>query len=241
MNGSALNARLLSAAEFVRQNATFADIGTDHAYLPLFLLDEGRIRFAYCCDINEGPLASAKKNAEERDRLTETDFILTDGAAVLDGNGITDYAICGMGGELIADIIDRAPHLKDKDINLILQPMTRQEKLRKYLASAGFEITHESYSFDAGKYYVCLLATYSGKCREITEIEAVAGSPDSVFSGIEHREKYLKAKLLSLNRAAKGKKDAGIDCSDDEELIASLNDLILKGNQNERKTALSEI
>ena len=95
---SAINARLLSAAELTRQDATFADIGTDHAYLPLFLLDEGRIKYAYCCDINEGPLDSARRNAEERGRLDKCEFILTDGAAVLSGKGITDYAICGMGG-----------------------------------------------------------------------------------------------------------------------------------------------
>ena len=130
---SAINARLLCAAEFTRQNATFADIGTDHAYLPLFLLDLGRIKYAYCCDINEGPLASARRNAEERGRLDRTEFILTDGATALAGKGISDYAICGMGGELIADIIDRAPHLKDGTVNLILQPMSRQEKLREYL------------------------------------------------------------------------------------------------------------
>ena len=230
MNGSALNARLLCAAELTRQDATFADIGTDHAYLPLFLLDSGKIKFAYCCDINEGPLASARKNAEERGRLSETEFILTDGATVLADKGITDYAICGMGGELIADIIDRAPHLNDGGINLILQPMTKQEKLRAYLASAGFEVIHESYSFDAGKYYVCLLATYTGKCREISPLEAIAGSSESTISGKEYRLKYLESKLASLIRASEGKREAGIDCAFDEELIASLKDLILKGN-----------
>lgn len=230
MKNSALNARLLCAAELTRQDATFADIGTDHAYLPLFLLESGKIKFAYCCDINEGPLASARKNAEERGKLSETEFILTDGATVLKDKGITDYAICGMGGELIADIIERAPHLKDENINLILQPMTKQEKLRAYLASAGFGITHESYSFDSGKYYVCLLASFNGKCREISEIESIAGSPHTKYSGVEYREKYLKKKLDSLVRASEGKKDAGIDCKADEELISSLKELILKGN-----------
>ena len=229
MKNSALNARLLCAAELTRQDATFADIGTDHAYLPLFLLESGKIKFAYCCDINEGPLASARKNAEERGRLSETEFILTDGAAVLSGKGITDYAICGMGGELIADIIERAPHLKDPSVNLILQPMTKQEKLREYLASAGFKITRESYSLDAGKYYVCLSAVCDGKCREISPLEALAGSSESTYSGAEYRRKYLENKLSSLVRAVDGKKDAGIDCADDEELIASLKDLILKG------------
>ena len=223
---SALNARLLSAAEFVRQDATFADIGTDHAYLPLFLLDSGKIKFAYCCDINEGPLNSARRNAEERGRLSETEFILTDGAAVLSGKGITDYAICGMGGELIADIIDRAPHLKDEGVNLILQPMTRQEKLRAYLASVGFEITQESYSFDAGKYYVCILASYSGKCREISTIEALAGAENTEFINGECRLAYLNSKLKSISSAAEGKKQAGIDCGCDEELAESLRSLI---------------
>ena len=221
MNNSALNARLLCAAELTRQDATFADIGTDHAYLPLFLLDSGKIKFAYCCDINEGPLASARKNAEERNRLSETEFILTDGAAVLSGKGITDYAICGMGGELIADIIDRAPHLRDEKVHLILQPMTKQEKLRAYLASSGFRILKESYSLDAGKYYVCLSA--------VSALEALVGMSDSEFLGAECRRKYLENKLASLIRAADGKKDAGIDCTEDEKLIASLKDLILKG------------
>ena len=230
MNGSALNARLLCAAELTRQDATFADIGTDHAYLPLFLLDSGKIKFAYCCDINEGPLASARKNAEERGRLSETEFILTDGATVLMGKGITDYAICGMGGDLISDIIERAPHLKDEGVNLILQPMTKQEKLREYLAESGFKITRESYSFDAGKYYVCLLAHFDGKSREISPLEALAGSPDSTYLGMECRHKYLENKLNSLIRAKNGKGDAGIDCARDEELISSLKDLILKGN-----------
>lgn len=226
MINSALNARLLSAAELTRQDATFADIGTDHAYLPLFLLDSGRIKFAYCCDINEGPLASARKNTEQRGRLHQTEFILTDGAAVLSGKGITDYAICGMGGELIADILDRAPHLKDRGVNLILQPMSRQEKLRIYLASAGFSITRESYSYDAGKYYVCILATYNGISRQISSLEAIAGSSDSLFSGKENRLMYLESKLSSLKRAADGKRDAGIDCADDEELISALSELI---------------
>ena len=223
---SALNARLLSAAELTRQNATFADIGTDHAYLPLFLLDGGRIDYAYCCDINEGPLASARRNAEERGRLDRCEFILTDGASVLSGKGITDYAICGMGGELIADIIERAPHLRDSSVNLILQPMSRQEKLRAYLAASGFTVISESYSFDAGKYYVCLLATYSGKSREISDFESLVGSPESTFIGKTCRRAYLEAKLKSLERAFAGKRAAGDSDTADGELIAQLKSYI---------------
>lgn len=231
---SALNARLLSAAEFTRQNATFADIGTDHAYLPLFLLEAGRIDYAYCCDINEGPLNSARANASECGWTDKIDFILTDGATFLQGKGITDYAICGMGGELIADIIDRAPHLMDGNVNLILQPMTRQEKLRTYLASHGFRIHSESYSFDAGKYYVCILASYDGKCREISAFESIVGDPDAIFVGKDNRIKYLTSKLRSHERAYEGKREAGsIDTEDGlliERLRAFINELSEREN-----------
>ena len=223
---SALNARLLSAAELTRQNATFADIGTDHAYLPLFLLDSGRIGYAWCCDINEGPLNSARRNAEERGRGEQMSFILTDGATVLSGKGITDYAICGMGGELIADIIDRAPHLSDNGVNLILQPMSKQERLRHYLTLHGFKILTESYSYDTGKYYVCLLVTYTGECREISEFEAIVGCAESTYINRECRLAYLNGKLRSIERARQGKLDAGINCDDDTHIINQLKNLI---------------
>lgn len=226
MKNSALNARLLSVAEMTRQDAIFADIGTDHAYLPLFLLDAGRIKFAYCCDINEGPLASARKNAADCDRLNETEFILTDGASALAGKGITDYAICGMGGELIADIIDRAPHLKDRTVNLLLQPMSKQERLREYLARNGFDILSESYSYDAGKYYVALQVRYFGKAREISKIEEICGFSDTVYINDKCRLEYLKRKLRSVERVAKGKGEAGLDFCEEETVAASLEKII---------------
>ena len=207
--GSALNARLLSAAELTRQGAVLADIGTDHAYLPLFLLSEGRIFYAFATDINEGPLASARKNAKEHGLGEQMRFVLTDGAAALSGEGITDYTICGMGGELIADIIERAPHLMDSAVNLILQPMSRQEKLRIYLAQKGFEVKCESYSRDAGKYYVCLLATYTGKCRKISELESHTGTKDAKIINKDCQRGYLEAKIASMTRALSGKESTG--------------------------------
>ena len=219
MTGSALNARLLSAAEFVRQNATFADVGTDHAYLPLFLLESGRICYAVCSDINEGPLASARRNAEERGRAGQMDFVLTDGATILADRGITDYAICGMGGELIADIIERAPHLRDEGVNLILQPMTRQAHLRRYLAERGFEILKESYSFDSGKYYVCILATFRGESRQLTDVEAELGMEIKDNANNSAQIGYINTKIAALTRAAEGKRLGGESNITEEKII----------------------
>ena len=205
MSVGAINARLLSAAELVRQGAVFADIGTDHAYLPLFLLDEGRISRAVCADINEGPLSSARANAAEAGHTDKIEFVLTDGAAALSDKGITDYAICGMGGELIAAIIERAQHLCDPGVNLILQPMSRQGTLRKFLASCGFEIKCESYSSDSGKYYVTFLATYTGNCTEIDDVEAELGAKRAETVNKSAQICYLKTKLAAFTKQRDGK------------------------------------
>ena len=207
--GGAINARLLSAAELVRQGAVFADIGTDHAYLPIFLLEQGKISHAVCADINEGPLNSARANAAEAGLTEKLEFVLTDGAAALSGKGITDYAICGMGGELIAAIIERAPHLRDKSVNLILGPNSRQGILRKYLTSHGFEIKSESYSTDAGKHYVTLLATYTGKCKELDDIEAEIGAENAEYVNRSAQISYLKAKLQAFTKQRDGKNRGG--------------------------------
>lgn len=209
MRKSILNARLLSAADFVRQGALFADIGTDHAYLPLFLLDEGRISRAVCADVNRGPLDSARKNAELRGHLDSVDFVLTDGAAALADMGVTDYAICGMGGELIADIISAAPHLRSEKINLILQPMTKQAYLRKFLLSEGFRITAERYSYDAGRYYVCMRVAYHGIPLPLSDEDAEIGLRE--FSDVDRAAHigYLRSRLAPLAKAARGKELCG--------------------------------
>ena len=228
----AISARLFSAAELVRQGAVLADIGTDHAYLPLFLLSEGRIRRAVCSDINEGPLDSARKHARELGFDGDIDFVLCDGAAALAGRGITDYTVCGMGGELIAAIIDRAPSFKDTDINLILQPMSRQGVLRKYLASHGFEIKCESYSSDSGKYYVTFLVNYTGRFTEIDDVEAELGVKSAQYVNKDAQICYLKAKLAAFTKQRDGKIRGG-DNAEKEALLAEKAEELIAALTNE--------
>ena len=199
-----ISPRLLSAADFVRQDAILADIGTDHAYLPLFLLSEGKIRKAFCSDVNEGPLASAKVNAEAAGLLDRVEFTLADGADALSGKGITDYAICGMGGELISDIISRASDMRDPSVHLILQPMTRRGALAHFLYENGYEIIAEEYSKDAGKFYVTLLVSYSGECRSIDELEAEFGRSGTPCKNTAAKIGYLKAKLAVFTKRLDG-------------------------------------
>ena len=189
--------RLLSCAVLVRAGGVLADIGTDHAYLPIFLLKEGRIRRAVLSDVNEGPLTSAKKNVEDAGLADRCELVLTDGAAALSGRGITDYAVCGMGGELIARIVKEAPDMKREGVRLILQPMSKRAELRRALYEEGFEILEEKYSQADGKHYVAFLAEYTGNTDmpsdEILELGADTPHP---CDGKEY-----KAFLLNLHRA----------------------------------------
>ena len=210
MNGT-LDKRLLSCADFVRAGAVFADIGTDHGYLPIFLLKTGRIERAYLSDVNSGPLSSAERNAAAEELTDRCEFILTDGAAALSGKGITDYAICGMGGELIAEIVGSAPDMRREGVRLILQPMSRINVLRRRLAALGFSVLDEKYSTSAGKHYVTLLAEYTGLVYEVSDTVAELGEDRAHTDDRDDYVSFLEKKKFSLERASEGIKRGGGD------------------------------
>ena len=209
MRKMTLDGRLLSVGKFVRQGAQFADIGTDHAYLPIYLLRRGIIEHAVAADINEGPLNSAKENAADMGVSDKIKFFLTDGVQGLENEGLTDIAIAGMGGELIADIIDAADFLKDGHLRLILQPMSKQAHLRRYLANNGFLITDEKYSSSSSKFYVTMCVHYSGTIRELDIYEAEFGSRDFLEEITPEARGYLLKKRNSLYKTAKGRLSGG--------------------------------
>ena len=205
--------RLRAAAAFVRQGAVFADIGTDHAYLPVFLCKEGRVSRAYACDIVEGPLAAATAHIAENGLEGSITPVLTDGLTGLDNLGITDIAICGMGGELIVDILSHAPFVKDPRVRLILQPMTRVREVRAYLAREGFAILDECVRRVADKLYFCFVSEYTGVPYTLSRLEEELGAinmrrepPEEEFLAL------LAHKLAAAERRVegllKGKRDA---------------------------------
>lgn len=228
MRSAALDGRLLSVAKFVRQGAVFADVGTDHGYLPLFLLSEGRIERAICSDINEGPLESARANAVADGLEGRVKFYLTDGAAALSGEDIDDLAICGMGGELIADIIDRAPFLRNGNIRLILQPMSRQGQLREYLFTHGYKIEEEVYSHSQGRYYLTVCASFKGEMTEPEPLLCELGEEKFLLRGGKDAYGYLLAKRKAYQKIANGKIKGG-ESAERERAIIERIDGICKG------------
>lgn len=167
--------RLAWAAKYCRQGAVFADIGTDHAYLPVFLLKEGRISRAHASDVAVGPLSRARETVAAHGLGERVTFHLTNGLWGLEDLGLTDIAICGMGGETVAEILRAAPFVQREGVRLILQPMTKAALLRRALGEMGFRIVEEAYVPEEGKLYAVLCAEYDGRRRVLTPLEAEIG------------------------------------------------------------------
>lgn len=163
-----LSPRLMTAVPYVRRGSLVADIGTDHAYLPIYLCEKkllspvttptGETLCAVAADINKGPVERADQHITEA-RLTKyIKTLQTDGLTGLDAYDPSDIIIFGMGGELIASILEAAPWVKTPGKRLILQPMTHPEKLRVYLLSAGFAIIGETLSREGDRIYQTICA-----------------------------------------------------------------------------------
>ena len=161
-----LDERLSLCAEFVRQGAKTADIGTDHAYLPVYLVQSGRTDFAVAADVRVGPLENARGNIAESGLENKIKTVLSDGLEKISPDEAEDIVIAGMGSELMIRIIEAAPWLRDSTKHLILQPMTRAEQLREYLCRRGFRIESEKACISCKKTYSVMLCIYDGIVRD---------------------------------------------------------------------------
>lgn len=214
-----LDGRLLTAAKMVRQDSVVADIGTDHAYIPVYLIERGIARFVIASDINKGPLERARRSAEKYGVTDKIRFALSDGLAGVEPerDGVTDIVICGMGGELIARIIDESDYTRREGVRLILQPMSSAYELREYLAKAGFKILDERLSRAAGKIYTCMLVEYDGQTREFSDLELLLGK-----ANVENREKlfadYAMRYKAQLERRIAGMSVGGLNCDFERQL-----------------------
>jgi len=163
-----LDPRLRLAADFVREGSRVADIGTDHAHLPIALVQEGRCPSAIASDIRQGPVANARRNVDEAGLGDVISVRLGNGLQTVSPDETDDILILGMGGETIAAILDDAPWVRSPHYRLILQPMTRAEKLRAYLFENGFALHPETVTCVGGHWYTVLCAEYSGVRTEAT-------------------------------------------------------------------------
>lgn len=169
-----LSPRLLTCAAMVK-GKTVLDIGTDHAFLPVYLVMSGKCDRAVGTDIKQGPLNIAQATLERYRVTKQVSLQLTDGFRKVSPKGITDVVIAGMGGENIRSILsDPAAKWVQNGINLVLQPMSRPEVLRTWLAENGFALLKETAVKDI-RIYTVMQAVYTGEPHSITPAESYCG------------------------------------------------------------------
>lgn len=219
-----LDKRLSAAARLVPVGARLADIGSDHAYLPIALCLEGKIECALASDINDGPVASALTNIAANGLGGKIKAIRADGL-----DGARDFSpdcitVLGMGGELIVTILSKADWIKDSGITLILQPMTHPEVLAYYLAENGFDVVDESVVCENGRTdraYRIIKAVYSGVVRSIDAVDAYVGRKN-LERGDEDSKIYARRTLYFLKNKIDGKRRSGADVSGDAAIVEEI-------------------
>ena len=219
-----LDTRLRAAADMVPDGARLADIGSDHAYLPIALCLEGKIEYALASDINEGPVASARANIAKNGLVEKIEAIRADGLDKARDFAPDCITVLGMGGELIVTILERAEWVRDRGITLVLQPMTHAEILAEYLAENGFEVTDErivSVGERDDRIYRLLKARFDGEKREIGRAESLVGKIN-LERGDEVTKRYISRIVAVLNTKIQGKEKANIDTSEERTLISEL-------------------
>lgn len=215
-----LDSRLMALANLVRKNKYFADIGTDHAYLPVYLVEKGIIGKAIAADLRVGPLENARETVVSHDLSAQIELRLSDGLDNFKENEVEEIAVAGMGGLLISQFIERTEWLKNKDIHLILQPMTHIEELRKTLFDNCFDIEKECVAKDGNKRYIILSVYYNGENKNYSDFDLIVGrlpenNDDLSREYLSHIfEKYNK-KLIALKKAEK-------ECSELEKTVGEL-------------------
>lgn len=215
-----LDSRLMAIAKLVRKDKTFADIGTDHAYLPVYLVEKGIINKAIAADLRVGPLENANEAVVSYGYSKQIELRLSDGLDNFNENEVEEIAVAGMGGLLISSFIERTNWLKNEDIHLILQPMTHVEELRKTLFDNGFIIDKEVVAKDGDKLYIILSVYFYEGQTAYTDLDLIVGklphNNDDLSKEYLNKiyDKYNK-KLVALKKAEK-------DCSDLEKTVEEL-------------------
>ena len=213
----------MSAAAYVRRGSAVADIGTDHAFLPIYLIENGISPRAVAADINEGPLARARINIP-KNMQKKIELRLTDGLCGIENAAVNDVLICGMGGELIARIISDAPFVKSAAIRLVLQPMTKAPALREFLLSEGFSIIGETLSFD-DRIYQTICAEYSGIPDKYTPLELLLGK-HNIERGGELFADFVMQNIKMFEGILAGKSSGNADTTYEKEILKGLRALL---------------
>lgn len=192
--------RLQAVESLVPNGARLLDIGTDHGLLPLLLLARGEIKSAFLSDVNKGPLAACRRQALAicPKKLDKVRFAISDGFKAIPRDAYSFATICGMGGELIAKIIEEGG---DKaKLAMVLQPMSHHEKLREYLWNSGYVIKKELYVAEGKHVYLIMHVWYKGNKIKYKPTDPYLGKSrpkTAVYSAYANRVLHAAKKRLA--------------------------------------------
>lgn len=209
-----LNNRLTAAYELCRDGKVAADIGCDHAQLACCLA-LNKSKSVIASDVRSGPLEAAKRTVRGCGVQNVT-CLLSNGLEKIDY--ADDVIICGMGGELIAEIVGGC-RFTCEDTRFILQPMTKAEVMRKQLYKMGFEIIEERTAVDSGRVYSVMLWRYTGVSREIDDVAALVGLNRDCI--------YLEKIAQKLNKNAENMEKSE-SCGEEAQKLRKTADTIMR-------------
>ncbi|MCH5198483.1 MAG: SAM-dependent methyltransferase [Oscillospiraceae bacterium] len=216
-----LSSRLLAAAGLIKGGGRAADIGTDHAYLPVYLISSGKIKEALACDIGEGPLNNAKKTVLQFSLEDKIELRLSNGLKSISPDEADEIIICGMGGELITQILSDCEWIKNSRYNFVLQPMTHAEDVRRFLCENGFVIEKEICVSEGKRVYLTLNAVWKNIENSFEEGYYYFGS--LLNSSDPAAKMYAEKQYLRILKRADALKNAGRDKQEEEKLRSVLN------------------
>ena len=197
-----LQPRLQLLAELIPQGSRLADVGTDHGYVPVYLIQRGLLNTAIASDIGAEPLQHAVNTAAEYD-VEGIDFRLCPGLDGIASEECDTILIAGMGGETIIHILSAAEWTKEQGrYTLLLQPMTKAGVLRHWLAESGYRFVEERLVWDKDFLYPVMVLT-GGEQPPLSDMEAEYGvclMNDPLYG------QYLEMQAARLQRAADGKR-----------------------------------
>ncbi|MDD3765661.1 MAG: class I SAM-dependent methyltransferase [Eubacteriales bacterium] len=210
-----LTNRLQAVADMVFPCDVAADIGTDHAYIPIYLLQKGIIKRAIASDVATGPAEIARENVKKYALEDKIDVVVGDGLEKIEHADI--IIIAGMGGKLICDILKKGEGVAKSAKLLILQPMTMADVLRRYLHKEGFAICDETLAKEGGKLYN-IMAVKAGTEKFDNDIYYYIGKA-LVQKAHPLLGEFLRRKIYALDRAIANMKNSSQDADKYHEFI----------------------
>ena len=213
-----LSPRLQLLADWVPQGARLADVGTDHAYLPVWLTLHGRVTSAIASDLRKGPLERARETGRTYG-AEGIDYRLGDGLAFIRPEEADTIVIAGMGGENIASILAAAPWTADGQHTLLLAPHTKAEELRLFLMDHGYAIRREALVRDRGTLYPVMEVTAGEMTLSQGQLWGGAGLLHDPLG-----DRYIMEKIVRLMGAIAGKNRS--ERSEDREKADGLRDIV---------------